>query len=237
MPRGGEHQRVDLAVGRRRHHDDALDAGDARRNRVHQDANSDRRRCRPARRGRPPRSPSSGCRARRRRVGVAVVGRHLAAVEGLDAVAGEEERVALARPTPPSRRRRSRRRRRAAGRASAPGGRTSPCTRSAPRRRAAHIVDDGARRRVDVLGDLALGGEERGEARLEIRCRTAKSCGHGAGSGLTAPLYPMRRFRLAVGDVVAGLGPCRPGGAEVGEARLDDLDVELRRRRRRRRPA
>jgi hypothetical protein len=32
----------------------------------------------------------------------------------------------------------------------------------------AHIVDDRPRRRLDVLGGLALGQKERGEARLEI---------------------------------------------------------------------
>ena len=35
-PGGRQHQRIELAAGRRHHHDHALDAGDLRRHRVHQ---------------------------------------------------------------------------------------------------------------------------------------------------------------------------------------------------------
>ena len=39
----------------------------------------------------------------------------------------------------------------------------------------AHIVDDRACGRLDVLGDFALGDEKRREARLEIGSRTGRA--------------------------------------------------------------
>ena len=43
----------------------------------------------------------------------------------------------------------------------------------------AHVVDDVGDREVDVGGGLALGGEERGEALIEIRRPHIERDGHG----------------------------------------------------------
>ena len=102
--RGGEHQRVHLAFGRRRHHDDALDAGDAGRNGVHQ--NRTRIGGGAARHVKPDRLDGGPTQAQLDAlgIGVAIVGGHLAGVERLDAIAREQQRVAFLRPARSSRR-------------------------------------------------------------------------------------------------------------------------------------
>ncbi|GGO95719.1 hypothetical protein GCM10011329_20530 [Stakelama pacifica] len=92
--RGGEHQRIDLTLRRRRHHDEPLDARNLGRNRVHQH------------RGRIGSAPARDIDARRidaaparteanpRIVGGIAVGRFLLLVIGSDPVAREFERGA-----------------------------------------------------------------------------------------------------------------------------------------------
>ena len=48
---------------------------------------------------------------------------------------------------------------------------------------AAHIGDDGAHRLLDVLGNLALGGEESGKARGKVRGSAVEAYRHRALSG------------------------------------------------------
>ena len=92
---GDQHQRVDLAVRRRRHHHDPLDAGDLRRNRVHQHRGGIGRR--PARHIEPDSLDRRPSRAEfdTQRVRIAVVIGHLAAVMIGDAVARERQRRPL----------------------------------------------------------------------------------------------------------------------------------------------
>ena len=88
-----QHQRVELAAGRRHHHHDPRHAGDLGRHRIHQHrgrigggaarhVKADRVDRRPAR-----------AELDAERIGEAVVLRHLPAMKNLDAVAGEFERV------------------------------------------------------------------------------------------------------------------------------------------------
>ena len=137
---GGEHQRVDGPVGRRDHHDDAADAGDAGRDRVHQHrAGIGRRAARDVEPDRVERAPAQA----QPHAGLVDPGHvlgQLALVEGADARGGELQRrqgrgIAVRRAAA------IRSGRAAAPRRSAPGGRSGGCARAAPRRRR------GARRR------------------------------------------------------------------------------------------
>ena len=89
---GGEHERM-MPPRRRHHHDDTRDTRDLGRHRVHQDRRGIGRRAAGnieadrLDRGEPPAEFDA------ERIGEALVLRHLAAVIGLDAVAGEFERV------------------------------------------------------------------------------------------------------------------------------------------------
>ena len=66
----------------------------------------------------------------------------------------------------------------------------------------AHVSDDGARRRLDVLRDLALRREQRREARLELRLGRVEADRHCGQAGVA------RRERR------------RPGRPEVGQLHL-----------------
>ena len=90
----GQHQRVEFAIGRRHHHDDARHAGDLGRHGVHQHRGWIGRRA--ARHIKPDRLDRGPARTEfdAERIGEAVVLRHLPAVESLDAATGELERVA-----------------------------------------------------------------------------------------------------------------------------------------------
>ena len=92
---GGQHQRVDHAVRRRHRHDQTVDAGNPRRHRVHQHRRGIGRA--PARHVDPDRldrrPPAAELDAGV--IDVALLGRHLAAMEGLDPPVGETERVEL----------------------------------------------------------------------------------------------------------------------------------------------
>ena len=177
--RGRQHQRVHLPARRGHRHGDARHAGDARRHRVHQhrawiareparDVEADRLDRRPAR-----------AELGAERVGVAVVGRQLAAVMGLDAVARQLERgqrlLAACRHGGGDL---------GLAYANARCGEVEPV--EAPRQLEerlvavlAHLGNDGAHGLVDVLGDLALGGEKGCERALEIGVGGVEMQGHG----------------------------------------------------------
>ena len=103
-----QHQRIELAVRRRHHHDDARHAGDLGRHRVHQHrgriGRGAARHVEPDRLDRGPAPAELDAE----RIGEAVVLRQLPAVKHLDAVAREFQRVERRRRRRPSRRRRSR---------------------------------------------------------------------------------------------------------------------------------
>ena len=180
--RGGEHQRIELTSGRRHHHHQPRNAGDCRRHRVHQH------------RGRVRRGAAGNVEADRLDrapapaeldtggVDETLVLRQLAAMERLDAVAGKFQRV---------------QRRAVAGlhrsldlgrcHAQAGGREFKPIEllgRLDQRRVAARgdVLHDGARGRLDVGGNLALGAEEFPESLVEIGAGAVKSNRHGASS-------------------------------------------------------
>ena len=88
-----QHQRIEFAARRRHHHRDPRHAGDLGRHRVHQHRGRIGRGA--ARHIKPDRLDRGPARAEfdAERIGEAIVLRHLAAVIGLDAAAGEFERV------------------------------------------------------------------------------------------------------------------------------------------------
>ena len=211
-PRGVKHERVQDAVRRRHRHDDARNAGDLGRHRVHQDrARIGGRAARHIEPDRVDRRPAAA-ELDAERVGEAVVLRQLAAVERFDPIARDRERVARRRGHLALRRVDLRRRD-----AQALGGDREAVEflRVGDERRVAalaHVLDDPARRRLDVLRHLALRGKQRREARLEIRLGKAQADRHRSGE------HVPRRVRR---------GPGRP---EVGQLRFEHLDGEPDRR-------
>ena len=182
-----QHQRVELAVRRRHHHDDARHARDLGRHGVHQHrrriGRGAARHVEPDRLDRGPAVAELDAE----RIGEAVVLRHLAAVIGLDAVARELERVERAAVAG-----RGRGVELGCGDAQAdlveidavefPGELDQRAVAVA-----AHVGDDGAHRLLDVRGRLALGGEKRGKARGKVRGAAVEADRHRALSGREEP--------------------------------------------------
>ena len=176
--RGGHHRRVEPAVRRRHDHGDALHAGDARRDRVHQHgtriSGGAARHVEPDRVERAPAGPEPDAGF----VPVVEVGRHQAAVEGLDPFRRLHQRVAHR-----------------VGRGGGLGDtviRRKPkrvrCQRDAvearrvveQRRVAAgtHCLHDGRRLAVDILRDAPPGREQGLEGRREARARAIQPACH-----------------------------------------------------------
>ena len=161
------------------------------------------------------------------RVGVAVVGRELAAVVAVDARQRQLEgghRLVVARHDSGCDLGR--------GHANACRGEVEPveAARQLDERRVAvlaHVRDDGAHGLVDVLGGLALGREKGRERALEVGVGGGQVHGHGLArpAAATAPPSCVSRLRrIVVGMSRHGFGaPHRPQVLHLG---LDALHLE-----------
>jgi hypothetical protein len=177
--RGGEHQRIELAVRRRHHHHETLDAGHFRRHRVHQHrgriGGGAARHVEP---GGGDRGPAIA-ELDTERIGEALVLRQLPAVIGVDALAGElqrGERAGLARCGGG--------RELAGGDAQPDGGEIDPIEFAAEldQRGVAtrhHVGDDRLDGVLDVLRGLALGGEKGGKLPGKVGVARIEADRHG----------------------------------------------------------
>ena len=176
---GRQHQRVELAVGRRHHHHHARHAGDFCRHRIHQH------------RGRIGRGAAGHIKADgidrapapakldAERVGEALIHRQLPAMKGLDPLTRERQRLDGFGVASPDRRIDLGRRH-----AQAPGVEFESVEflgRLDQRRIAARgdVVDDGAGRPLDIGRHFALGGEKFRKLLVEIGAASVQSKGHG----------------------------------------------------------
>ncbi len=174
-----QHQRVELAVRRRHHHHQRGDAGDPGRHRIHQHrgriGGGAAGNVEPDRFDRAPAPAEFDAE----RIGEALVLRQLPAMETLDAVAGEFERVerfgvaGLHRGVD-------------LGGGDAQGLRLEiepvEFARRLDQRRVAargHVVDDGAGGGLDIGRHLALGREKARESLSEIGAAAVEANGHG----------------------------------------------------------
>ena len=180
---GRQHQRIELAVRRRHHHHHPRHAGDPGRHRIHQHRGRIGRgaagHVEPDRIDRAPAPAEFDAE----RIGEALVLRQLPAVEHLDPVAGEFQRVerggvaSLDRGVDLGR-----------GHAQAGGVDVEPVEflgrldQGGVAARG-HVIDDGAGGALDIGRNLALGGEELLESLAEIGAACIQANGHGGFLG------------------------------------------------------
>jgi hypothetical protein len=85
------------------------------------------------------------------------------------------------------------------------------------------LLDDGAHIGLDILGNLALGGQERGKTGLEIRLPVIQPQYH-----CPAPSIPV--LMVSAADRMARPELGFPPAADIGELHFDTINLELDRR-------